>query len=163
MAFKDSLIAVKYVGRKPVKYDTVCHTPTSWTPGATRAVSPEVAARLFGYPTIWIEGNMEDIDLPKAAPVQASVAPLQAEPVQPEAPEPEPEPEPEAAQEPEQPEEFDPAWLCARPFLAFKNGLVKLTDDEIDQVNQLERNTKNRPGFLKAIQDDLERRATAAA
>lgn len=164
MSVQDSMVAVKYVGRKSVKYDTVCHTRTTWTPGSTRPVGPEVAGKLLAFPDIWIEGNRKEIDLPSAATPQQSVAPMAppkaekpAEPTgvshhteaetQAEPPEPEPE------------EDFNPTKLLAKAFLALKNALPNLTDAELDQVNTMERSVKKRPGFIRAIQDELEKRA----
>ena len=167
MSVQANLIAIKYVGNKTVKYDTVCHSPTTWTPGATRAVGPDVAGRLLAFPNIWIEGKHEDIDLPSVAETQKPVAPMAPTPVEKpkvetiqvppkesssdEPPAPDPEPKAEEA--------FSAEKLLARPFLAVKNGLSKLSDMELDEVNALERKVKKRPGYIKAIQDELEKRA----
>lgn len=161
MGIRENMIAVKYIGSKPLKYDTVCHTPITWTPGSTRPVSPENAAKLLAYPTIWTEGDPAEIALPQVITSQQPVAPMaplpaaEAEVVQQESQEEPSEPEPE--------EEFNAQKLLSKPFLALKNKIDSLSDSQLDEVNFLEHATKKRPGFLRVIQDELERRAQAAA
>jgi hypothetical protein len=46
---------VRYIGRKPLKADTVARTGLTWTPGQVRDVDDAPAARLLGYPSVWVE------------------------------------------------------------------------------------------------------------
>lgn len=51
---KSALRAVKYIGMKPNKPDTVCGTGLFWEkPGDIKVVDPDVAERLSKFPSIW--------------------------------------------------------------------------------------------------------------
>jgi hypothetical protein len=50
------MIAVEYIGRKPIKTDNVANSPTVWHgPGDVQQVTPEVWAKLKPFDTVWRE------------------------------------------------------------------------------------------------------------
>jgi hypothetical protein len=82
-------VAVRYVGHKPIKRDTVTESLAVWVGhGAVAEVPEEVAARLCPFPDVWQLADAPVIERP--APVVASEAEEEAgEVVEPEEAEPE--------------------------------------------------------------------------
>lgn len=52
-----NLVAVEYIGTKPVKKDNVAETGLSWTPGQVHYLPVIIATKLFAHPSIWIDGT----------------------------------------------------------------------------------------------------------
>lgn len=51
-------IAIKYVGDKPVKRDTVCNTGTLWAgKGDVQIVDHKVGVQLLQFPTVWVKAD----------------------------------------------------------------------------------------------------------
>ena len=69
-------IAVRYVGNKPIKKDTVTGSLAVWVGKNSVCEAPqEVATRLFLYPTVWAPADAPLIERP--APVAAQEAPTE--------------------------------------------------------------------------------------
>lgn len=70
------MMAVKYIGKKPYRSDSVCGTGLVWTPGQVHVVTDDVGSRLIRHTDVWanveITDAMADAAIPVAAPKKAA-------------------------------------------------------------------------------------------